>query len=87
VVQEWPGWFLPAGAPRENVQRLTALEREGLEAPEFVEALLKVGCSRCTRAPMKGARRFGSLIRPRLFLEKLIRPEIQCQSETLEIVE
>ena len=35
----------------------------------------------------KGARRFGSLIRRRLFLEKLIWPEIQCQSETLEIVE
>lgn len=35
----------------------------------------------------KGVRCFGSLVRRRLFLEKLIRPEIQCQSETLEIVE
>ena len=43
VVQEWLGWFLPARAPSEIVQRLNALVREGLAAPEFVEALAKVG--------------------------------------------
>lgn len=43
VVQEWLGWFLPARAPAETVQRLNALVREELAAPEFVEALAKVG--------------------------------------------
>lgn len=43
VMQEWLGWFLPARAPAETVQRLNALVREGLASPEFVEALAKVG--------------------------------------------
>jgi tripartite-type tricarboxylate transporter receptor subunit TctC len=43
VVQEWLGWFVPARTPAATVQRLNALVREGLAAPEFVESLAKVG--------------------------------------------
>lgn len=43
AVQEWLGWFVPARTPPETVQRLNALVRENLQAPDFVEALAKVG--------------------------------------------
>lgn len=59
VVQEWLGWFLPARASAETVQRLNALVREGLAAPEFVEALAKVGLQ-----PMhQGADEFARIVR------------------------
>ncbi|MDR6855726.1 Bug family tripartite tricarboxylate transporter substrate binding protein [Variovorax guangxiensis] len=43
VVQEWLGWFLPARTPAATVERLNALVRDGLQAPELVEGLAKVG--------------------------------------------
>jgi len=56
VVQEWLGWFLPARTPAETVQRLNALVREGLQAPEFVEALAKSGLQPEHQSPEEFAR-------------------------------
>jgi tripartite-type tricarboxylate transporter receptor subunit TctC len=41
VAREWLGWFVPARTPMETVNKLSALVRESLQAPEFVEALAK----------------------------------------------
>ena len=39
VVQEWLGWFLPAGTPQEMVRNLNSQVREALQQPELVAAL------------------------------------------------
>ena len=59
VVQEWLGWFLPARTPAETVQRLNALVREGLQAPEFIEALAKSGLQPLHQSPEA----FGKIVR------------------------
>jgi len=51
VVQEWLGWFLPANTPAQTVNSLNALVREGLQAPEFVESLAKVGLAPSHQSP------------------------------------
>ena len=56
VVQEWLGWFLPARTPAETVQRLNALVREGLQSPEFIEALAKSGLQPVHQSPEEFAR-------------------------------
>ncbi|MDM0046661.1 Bug family tripartite tricarboxylate transporter substrate binding protein [Variovorax dokdonensis] len=56
AVQEWLGWFLPARTPAETVQRLNALVREGLQAPEFIEALAKSGLQPVHQSPEEFAR-------------------------------
>ena len=39
VVQEWLGWFLPAGTPQEMVRNLNSQVREALQQPDLVAAL------------------------------------------------
>ncbi len=39
ALQEWLGWFLPAGTPMDVVQRLNAIAREGLQDPAMIESL------------------------------------------------
>jgi tripartite-type tricarboxylate transporter receptor subunit TctC len=56
AVQEWLGWFLPARTPADTVQRLNALVREGLQSPEFVEALAKSGLQPMHQSPEAFAR-------------------------------
>jgi tripartite-type tricarboxylate transporter receptor subunit TctC len=56
AVQEWLGWFVPARTPQDTVQRLNALVRENLQAPEFVEALAKVGLQPLHQPPEEFAR-------------------------------
>ncbi|SCK25238.1 Tripartite-type tricarboxylate transporter, receptor component TctC [Variovorax sp. HW608] len=56
VVQEWLGWFLPARTPPDIVQRLNALVREGLQSPEFIDALAKVGLQPMHQSPEEFAR-------------------------------
>lgn len=56
VVQEWLGWFLPARAPADTVQRLNALVREGLQEPAFIEALAKSGLQPVHQSPEEFAR-------------------------------
>lgn len=59
VVQEWLGWFLPARTPAETVLRLNALVREGLQAPEFIEALAKSGLQPVHQSSAE----FGTIVR------------------------
>lgn len=56
VVQEWLGWFVPAKTPPEQVLKLNALVREGLNAPEMVESLAKNSLQPVTQAPDEFAR-------------------------------
>lgn len=56
VVQEWLGWFVPAKTPPEQVAKLNALVREGLQAPEMVESLAKNSLQPVTQAPDEFAR-------------------------------
>jgi len=56
VVQEWLGWFLPARTPADTVQRLNTLVREGLQAPEFIDALAKSGLQPMHQSPDEFAR-------------------------------
>ena len=51
VVQEWLGWFLPARTPPDIVQRLNAIVRESLQAPEFVASLAANGLQPLTQTP------------------------------------
>ena len=39
ALTEWLGWFLPAKTPADIVQKLNAIVRDGLQAPELVESL------------------------------------------------
>jgi tripartite-type tricarboxylate transporter receptor subunit TctC len=56
AVQEWLGWFLPARTPADTVQRLNALVREGMQAPDFIEALNKNGLQPMHQSPEEFAR-------------------------------
>ena len=56
AVQEWLGWFLPARTPMETVQRLNALVREGLQAPEYIAALAANGLQPVSQSPEEFAR-------------------------------
>jgi tripartite-type tricarboxylate transporter receptor subunit TctC len=51
VVQEWLGWFVPARTPADQVQRLNALVREGLQSPEYIAALAANGLQPVTQSP------------------------------------
>ncbi len=59
VVQEWLGWFVPARTPMETVNRLNALLREGLSAPEMVDSLARNSLQPITQ----GAEEFARLVR------------------------
>lgn len=51
VFQEWLGWFLPAKASPETVNRLAALVRDGLQAPELVASLEQNGLQPFLQTP------------------------------------
>lgn len=51
AIQEWLGWFVPAKTPPEVVNRLNALVREGLLAPDLVESLAKNGLQTVHQSP------------------------------------
>lgn len=56
ALQEWLGWFVPAKTPVDTVNKLNALVREGLQAPDFVESLAKNGLQPVTQSPEEFAR-------------------------------
>ena len=56
ALQEWLGWFLPAKTPLDTVNKLNAIVREGLQAPDFVEALAKNGLQPLSQSPDEFAR-------------------------------
>ncbi len=56
ALQEWLGWFVPAKTPMDMVNRLNAIVREGLQAPDFVEALDKNGLQPVTQSADEFAR-------------------------------
>lgn len=56
AVQEWLGWFVAAKTPPETVARLHALVREGLQAPEYIEALGRSGLQPIHQGPDEFAR-------------------------------
>jgi tripartite-type tricarboxylate transporter receptor subunit TctC len=56
VVQEWLGWFLPAKAPQDMVQRLNTLVRDGLQDPALIDALAKNGLQPIHQKPEEFAR-------------------------------
>jgi len=56
VVQEYLGWFLPAGTPAAVVNRLNAQVREALAAPEYVKALADNGLQPLHQSPEEFAR-------------------------------
>lgn len=56
VVQEWLGWFVPARTPADTVQRLNALVREAMQAPEYIAALAGNGLLPLTQSPEEFAR-------------------------------
>lgn len=56
AVQEWLGWFLPARTPADTVNRLNAIVREGLQAPEYIKALAEVGLQPMHQSPEEFAR-------------------------------
>ena len=56
ALQEWLGWFVPAKTPVDMVNKLNAIVREGLQAPDFVEALAKNGLQPVTQSPDEFAR-------------------------------
>jgi tripartite-type tricarboxylate transporter receptor subunit TctC len=43
ALQEWLGWFLPAGTPADIVQSLNDLVGEGLRSPEMIASLANGG--------------------------------------------
>ena len=51
AVQEWLGWFVPAKTPVDTVAKLNALVREGLQAPDAVDALAKNSLQPITQSP------------------------------------
>jgi tripartite-type tricarboxylate transporter receptor subunit TctC len=51
------GWYVPAKTPMDTVRRLNALVREGLQAPDFVEALAKNGLQPLHQSPEEFALR------------------------------
>ena len=56
TLQEWLGWFVPAKTPMDAVNRLNALVREGLSAPEFIDSLAKNGLQAVHQSPEDFAR-------------------------------
>ncbi len=56
ALTEWLGWFVPAKTPMDMVNKLNALVREGLQAPDMVEALAKSGLQPVTQSPDEFAR-------------------------------
>ncbi len=56
AIQEWLGWFLPARTPPELVNRLNALVREGLQAPDLIDSLAKNGLQAVHQSPDEFAR-------------------------------
>ena len=56
VVQEWLGWFVPAKTPMDTVNKLNAIVREGLQAPDLVESLGKNGLQISTQSAPEFAR-------------------------------
>jgi tripartite-type tricarboxylate transporter receptor subunit TctC len=56
ALQEWLGWFVPAKTPMDMVNKLNAIVREGLQAPDFVEALAKNGLQPVTQSADEFAR-------------------------------
>ncbi len=59
AVQEWLGWFLPAKTPADTVNRLNAVVRESLQAPELVESLARNSLQPVTQSPQE----FAALLR------------------------
>ena len=55
AIQEWLGWFVPAKTPMDTVNKLNALVREGLQAPEFAEILTKNGLQAIHQSPAEFA--------------------------------
>jgi tripartite-type tricarboxylate transporter receptor subunit TctC len=51
TLQDWLGWFVPAGTPAETVERLNAATREGLEAPDFAAVLERNGLIALNQSP------------------------------------
>lgn len=51
ALQEWLGWFAPAKTPADTVQRLNALVRESLQAPDMVEALARNALEPMAQSP------------------------------------
>ncbi len=51
ALQEWLGWFVPAKTPNDVVQKLSALVREGLQAPEMVEGLARNALEPLAQSP------------------------------------
>ncbi len=56
AAQEWLGWFVPARTPDATVQKLNALVREHLHAPDMVEALASNSLQPATQEPDAFAR-------------------------------
>jgi tripartite-type tricarboxylate transporter receptor subunit TctC len=55
ALQEWLGWFVPTKTPADTVNRLNAIVREGLQAPEFAEILAKNGLQAVHQSPAEFA--------------------------------
>jgi tripartite-type tricarboxylate transporter receptor subunit TctC len=53
VVQEWLGWFVPARTPPEQVNRLNALVRDGLQDTAYVQALAQNGLQPLAQSPQE----------------------------------
>jgi tripartite-type tricarboxylate transporter receptor subunit TctC len=56
AVQEWLGWFVPAKTPADTVQKLNAIVRESLAAPEMIEALARSSLQPITQSTEEFAR-------------------------------
>ena len=56
ALQEWLGWFVPAKTPMDTVNKLNAIVRDGLQAPDFVESLAKNGLQPVTQSADEFAR-------------------------------
>ncbi len=56
AIQEWLGWFVPAKTPMDMVNKLNGIVREGLQAPDFLEALTKNGLQPATQSADEFAR-------------------------------
>ena len=50
ALQEWLGWFVPVKTPLDTVNKLNAIVRDGLQAPDFVEALARNGLQPVTQS-------------------------------------
>jgi tripartite-type tricarboxylate transporter receptor subunit TctC len=53
VVQEWLGWFVPARTPQDQVNRLSALVREALQDPAYLQALAGNGLQALAQSPQE----------------------------------